>query len=50
MESSIQPGVLVVTEVDESLLHKFKTEEDKNKFMVTLEHWKIEEHNVKKED
>ena len=41
---SMLAGKMIVTEVDNKLIPKFKTEEDKKMCLDELEHWEIELH------
>ena len=49
-KASIIAGKLVVTEVNKSLLKKFKTKEDQKKYLAGLECWEEEEYLVTKDD
>ena len=47
---SLEVGEMVVTEVDESLLPKFKTEAEKDEHLKKLEYWEQEAYLRAKED
>ena len=43
VNASLEAGKLLVTEVDESLLCKFETEEEKTDYIVNMKYWGNEE-------
>ena len=47
---SLEVGKLVVTKVDETLLHKFKTEKKNDDYLAALEFQEKEECNLVKDD
>ena len=47
---SLTTGELVVTDIYEKLLPKFKTEEEKKTHLSSLEHWEKEQCEATKED
>ena len=49
-KASIVAGKLVVTEVNKSVLKKFKTKEEQNKYLDGLECWEEEEYLAANDD
>ena len=49
-KASISAGKLVVTEIDKTILKKFKTKEEQTKCLESLDFWQQEEHATTKDD